>query len=487
MTGDGKLGMIGAGSVKRRDAGVDRRVVLLVASMASFLTPFMGSSINIALPSIGAEFRSDAVTLSWISTVYFLAAAVFLVPFGRLADIHGRRKVFLSGIVGYTVVSLLCGLSRSESMLIVLRGLQGFTDAMIFGTGTAIVTTVYPPRERGKALGVTVACVYAGGSLGPFIGGLLTQYAGWRSIFFLTAILGLAAAALTLWKMRGEWAEAAGQKMDVVGSVLYGVSLLGVMYGFRLLPSLSGLWLILGGGVALVGFALRQARVSYPVLDVALFRGNPTFAFSNLAALINYAATFALTFLLSLFLQYVKGLTPQAAGMLMLSQPVVMAVTSPFAGRLSDRVQPRIVATTGMALSTAGLIALSFIGAGAPLALIVCILMVCGLGFGLFSSPNTSAIMGSVERKHYAVASATTGVMRLIGQMLSMGIAALIIAMRVGEVEITPAQHPAFLAAFRIGFLVFSALCIAGMFASFARGNVKREAPSEEEAGNVSL
>jgi EmrB/QacA subfamily drug resistance transporter len=460
--------------VERQDAGVDRRVVLLVASIASFLTPFMGSSINIALPSIGAEFGSDAVTLSWISTVYFLAAAVFLVPFGRLADIHGRRRVFLSGIVGYTVVSLLCGLTRSESMLIVLRGLQGFTDAMMFGTGTAIVTTVYPPQERGKALGVTVACVYAGGSLGPFIGGLLTQYLGWRSIFFLTAVFGLIAVALTLWKMRGEWAEAPGQKMDVVGSVLYGISLLGIMYGFRLLPSLNGLWLILGGAAVLAGFVYRQVRISYPVLDIALFRGNPTFAFSNMAALINYAATFALTFLLSLFLQYVKGLGPQTAGLLMLAQPVVMAVTSPFSGRLSDRVQPRIVATTGMGLSTAGLIAMSFIGSATPLGLIVLILMVCGLGFGLFSSPNTSAIMGSVERKHYAVASATMGVMRLIGQMLSMGIAALIIALRVGEVEITPAQYPAFLSAFRIGFLVFSALCVCGMFASLSRGNVRR-------------
>lgn len=455
-------------------SGTDKRIVLLVASVASFLTPFMGSSINIALPSIGSEFSADAVTLSWVITAYFLAAAVFLVPMGRFADIRGRKKVFLSGMIGYSVVSLLCGLAVSQTMLVALRALQGFTDAMMFGTGVAIVTSVYPPEQRGRALGVTVASVYSGSALGPFIGGLMTQAFGWRSIFYLTTALGLIAVGLTLWKMRGEWAEARGQKLDLFGSLLYAVSLVGIMYGFSVLPALNGAWFILGGVAFLGGFAFRETKVAYPVLDVSLFRGNPVFAFSNLAALINYAATFALSFLLSLFLQYVKGMSPQNAGILMLSQPVMMALCSPLAGRLSDRVEPRIVATVGMAMSTTGLILISFMRAASPVGLIVAILMLCGVGFGLFSSPNTSAIMGSVSRKHYAVASATTGVMRLIGQMLSMGIAALVISMIVGQVEITPERYPAFLTAFRVGFRIFAGMCCAGMFASLARGTVHR-------------
>jgi EmrB/QacA subfamily drug resistance transporter len=460
--------------VQTHAPATDKRIVLLVAAVASFLTPFMGSSINIALPSIGAEFSTDAVTLSWVITAYFLAAAVFLVPMGRLADIKGRKRVFLSGMIGYTIVSFLCGLASSETMLIVLRAFQGFTDALMFGTGVAIVTSVYPPEQRGRALGVTVAAVYSGGALGPFIGGVMTQAFGWRSIFYLTTVLGLVAVGLTLWKMRGEWAEARGQKMDIIGSALYGVALIGIMLGFRVLPSLSGAWLILGGGVFLAGFVLRETRVGYPVLDISLFRGNPVFAFSNLAALINYAATFALGFLLSLFLQYVKGLSPRDAGILMLSQPVMMAIISPLAGRISDRVEPRIVATIGMTMSTAGLVFLSFMGSASPLGLIIGILVLCGVGFGLFSSPNTSAIMGSVQRRHYAVASATTGVMRLVGQMLSMGIAALIIATIVGEVEITPERYPAFLDAFRLGFRIFAGLCCIGMIASLARGRVRR-------------
>ncbi|HEY9593080.1 MAG TPA: MFS transporter, partial [Spirochaetia bacterium] len=402
-----------------------------------------------------------------------LTAAVFLVPFGRLADIRGRRKVFLSGMIGYTIVSFLCGIVRSGTMLIVCRGLQGFTDAMMFGTSMAILTSVYPPQERGKAIGVTVACVYSGLALGPFVGGFLTSALGWRSIFHLTAVLGLCAVILTLWKMRGEWAEAAGQRMDVIGSVLYGASLLGIMYGFRLLPSLHGVWVALLGVGVFVLFVLRETRIDYPVLDLRLFRSNVTFAFSNLAALINYAATFAIAFLLSLYLQYVKGLPPQTAGMLLLAQPVVQAAFSPFAGRLSDRVEPRIVATVGMGITTLGLALMIFVGPDTPLGLIVAILVLCGLGFGFFSSPNTSAIMGSVERRQYALASATTGVMRLVGQMLSMGIAALLIAVIVGQVEITPERHPAFLAAFHVGFIVFASLCLCGTFASFARGKVR--------------
>ncbi len=468
--------------MKQPESGnVDKRVVLLVAAMASFLTPFMATSINIALPTIGKEYGADAITLSWITTAYLLAAAVFLVPMGRLADIRGRRKVFLTGMIGYTVVSFLCTLATSEAMLIALRALQGFTDAMMFGTSTAIVTSVYPPEQRGRALGVTVATVYSGTALGPFVGGFLTQAFGWRSIFWLTTLLGLIVVAMTLWKMRGEWADARGQKMDLIGSLLYGVALLGVMYGFRLLPSLYGGVLLVGGAAVFAGFIFREGRTASPVMEVSLFRRNTVFAFSSLAALVNYAATYAISFLVSLYLQYVKGMSPWTAGLVLLSQPVMMAVFSPLAGRLSDRIEPRVLASLGMAMSATGLLLTAFLGAATPLVAIVLILVLCGLGFAFFSSPNTSAIMGSVERRQYGVASATTAVMRLIGQMLSMGVAALIIALYVGQVEITPDQYGAFLRAFRVGFLVFAALCVMGIAASLARGAMRGVAATAVE------
>jgi EmrB/QacA subfamily drug resistance transporter len=460
---------------------VSKGIVLFVTAMASFLTPFMGSSINIALPTIGREFAAGAFSLSWITTAYLLAAAAFLVPMGRLADIRGRRRVFLAGMVGYTAVSLLCGFAVSEAMLIVLRALQGTADALMFATAAAIVTSVYPPQERGRALGVNVAFTYAGLALGPFIGGLITQYLGWRSIFYFTTALGLLVIALTLWKIRDEWAEAAGQRMDWLGGGLYALTLLVIMNGFRLLPALPGALLILAGLACLVGFVWRESRAANPVLDMGLFRRNTVFAMSNLSALINYAATFALTFLLSLFLQYIKGLDPRTAGLVMLSQPVIMSVFSPLAGRISDRVEPRVVASAGMALSTVGLLLTSFLDSSSSLAHIVAVLMLCGLGFALFSSPNTSAIMGSVERKHYGVASATTGAMRLIGQMLSMAAAGMIIALYVGKVQITVANQLAFLRGFRFAFLLFAGLCLAGIFASLARGKLHgKPAPSPQ-------
>ncbi len=455
---------------------VSKGAVLFVTATASFLTPFMGSSITIALPTIGREFSADAFSLSWIATTYLLAAAMFLVPVGRFADIHGRRKVFLAGMVGYTVVSFLCGLATSQAMLIALRALQGTADALMFATATAIVTSVYPPKERGRALGVNVASVYAGLAMGPFIGGFITHYLGWRSIFYFTTALGLLVIALTIWKMKGEWAEAAGQKMDMPGSLLYVLALLAIMNGFRLLPGLSGVVVMLVGIACLAGLVFWENHTDHPMLDMGLFRHNVIFAMSNLSALINYAATFALAFLMSLYLQYIKGLDASAAGLVMLSQPVIQSAFSPLAGRLSDRVEPRVVASIGMAMSTAGLLLTSFLDSGSSLAHVVVVLMLCGLGFALFSSPNTSAIMGSVERKHYGVASATTSAMRLIGQMLSMALAGMIIALYVGKVQITAANHAAFLTGFRVAFLIFAGLCLAGIFASLARGRMHRAA-----------
>ena len=460
---------------------VNKGVVLFVTAMASFLTPFMGSSVNIALPTIGREFSADAFSLSWISTAYLAAAAMFLVPVGRFADIHGRRKVFLAGTAGYTFVSLLCGLATSETMLIALRALQGTADALMFATATAIVTSVYPPKERGRALGVNVASVYAGLALGPFIGGLITHYLGWRSIFYFTTVLGLLVIVLTTWKLKGEWAEAAGQKMDGFGAALYAVALLALLNGFRLLPQVSGGFVMLAGIGCLAGLVLWENRAASPMLDMDLFRRNVVFAMSNLSALINYAATFALTFLLSLYLQYIKGMDARAAGLVLLSQPLVMSVFSPLAGRLSDRIEPRVVASTGMAMSAAGLLLTSFLDSASSLVHIVVVLALCGLGFALFSSPNMSAIMGSVERKHYGIASATTGAMRLIGQMLSMATAGMIIALYVGKVQITAANHAAFLNGFRAAFLIFAGLCLAGIFASLARGKLHRSAEEQPQ------
>jgi len=451
----------------------NKRAALLVATLGSFLTPFMGSSINIALPSVGSELAMDAISLGWVATAYLLAAAMFLVPFGRIADIYGRKRIFTYGILTYTVASILSAIATSAAMLIASRVLQGIGGAMIFSTGVAILTSVFPAEERGKALGINVAAVYLGLSLGPFLGGLLTEHFGWRSIFVLNVPLGLIIIAFIFWKLKGEWAEAKGEKFDITGSVIYSLMLIAIMYGFTRLPDMSGVWLIVVGAVGVVAFVKWETKVKSPVLNIGLFRNNTVFALSNLAALINYSATFAVAFLLSLYLQYIKGLTPQNAGLILVAAPVVQAIFSPLAGRLSDRIEPRIVASVGMGLTVIGLVLLTFLGEKTSLGFIVASLVVLGFGFALFSSPNTNAVMSSVEKRFYGVASGTLATMRQIGMTFSMGMAMLLFALYIGRVQITPEYYSLFLRSVNVAFVIFAALCFAGTFASLARGKIR--------------
>ncbi|MBO8152067.1 MAG: MFS transporter [Candidatus Marinimicrobia bacterium] len=452
---------------------VNKRVALLVATLSSFLTPFMSSSVNIALPSIGNEFSMDAVLLNWVATSYLLAAAMFLVPFGKIADIKGRKKIFSCGMLIYTLSSFLSAISTSAVTLVSFRILQGIGSAMIFGTGVAILTSVFPSGERGKVLGINAAAVYLGLSLGPFLGGFLTQYFGWKSIFLANVPLGLIILIFVLWKLKGEWAEAKGEKFDLIGSIIYSLSLAAIMYGFSLIPAISGLWLVIVGTFVLLLFVRWEIKVENPVLDISLFRNNTTFALSNLAALINYSATFAVGFLLSLYLQYIKALSPQNAGLILTSQPLAMAIFSPFAGRLSDRVEPRIIASAGMTLTAVSLSLFTFLNEKTTLEFVAASLILLGFSLALFSSPNTNAVMSSVERRFYGVSSATLGTMRLTGQMLSMGIAMLIFAIYIGKVQITPEHYSLFLTSMKTSFVIFAVLCFGGILASLARGKVR--------------
>jgi EmrB/QacA subfamily drug resistance transporter len=450
-----------------------KRATLLIAILSSFLTPFMGSSINVALPSIARELNIDAVLLSWVATSFLIASAVLLVPMGRIADIHGRKRVFTLGITIITAASLLAAFSPSVWVLLAFRVIQGIGGAMIFGTSIAILTSVFPLEERGRVLGITVAAVYLGLSLGPFFGGLLTEYLGWRSIFIANVPLGLVIICTTLAKLRQEWSEAAGERFDTLGSLLYGAGLVIFILGLLALPTPQGFLGVVAGLAGLALFVLWELRTSNPVVNMARFAGNRVFALSNLAALIHYSATFAVGFVLSLYLQYVRGMSARDAGLLLVAQPVVQAVFSPFAGALSDRVEPRFVASAGMACTAAGLFGVSFIGADTSLPLLVGVLMVLGFGFALFSSPNVNAIMSSVEKRFYGVASGMLATMRVIGQTLSMSLVALIFSVYLGRIHITPAYFPAFLKSASMIFVLFGSFCLVGMLASLARGRVR--------------
>lgn len=448
---------------------VDKRSALVVATVSSFLAPFLSASINVALPTIGAEFRMSAVVLGWIPTSYLLAASVLLVPFGRMADIAGRRRVFLYGISLYTLSSLLAAAATSAPVLIAARVLQGVSVAMMFGIGIAILTSVFPPGERGRALGINSASVYVGLSLGPFLGGVLTQHLGWRSVFLVNVLLGASGLVLVLTRLRAEWAEARGARFDLKGSLIYSLSLLAVMYGFSVLPGRVGAVLVAAGIAGLVLFVRWELGSPSPVLDMNLFRRNRVFAFSSLATFLNYSAAFATNFLMSLYLQYIRGLNPRDAGLLLLVQPVVMATGSPFAGRLSDRIRPGVVASAGMGVIAVGLLFFAFLGETTPLLYIGCGLGSLGLGFALFSSPNTNAAMGAVDRSAYGVAAGILATTRMNGQTMSLGVATMLLAFFVGAARVTPEVHPEFMRAVNTAFGFFSALCLVGVFASLAR------------------
>jgi len=415
----------------------------------------------------------DAVTLGWIATALLLSSAAFIVPFGRIADIYGRKRIFSWGTVIFTLSSLFAGMASSAAMLISCRVFQGIGGAMLVGTSTALLIPVFPASERGKVLGIRSAAVYMGFTLSPFFGGILTQRLGWRSIFFLGALLGLLVIGVVVWKLKGEWTGAKGEKFDSVGSVIYSLGLVALVYGFTLLPAMSGVGLIVGGIIGLSAFARWEMRTESPVLDMNLFRKSRAFTLSNLAALINYSATWAVTFLMSLYLQYLKGFNPETAGLILLAMPAMQAIFSPLAGRLSDRTEPRLVASAGMALTTVALVIFIFLNKETPLGLIVGNLVLMGFGFAFFSSPNTNAVMSSAPNTAYGVASATLGTMRSVGMAISMGVAMLTFALYIGRVEITPEYYPLFQESMKTCFIIFAVLCFGSVFASLARGNVR--------------
>jgi EmrB/QacA subfamily drug resistance transporter len=386
---------------------------LVIICLASFLVPFMGSAINLSLPQIGKTFAMGAVSQSWIATVYLITSAIFQVPFARLADLFGRKKVFVSGLALFGVSTFLCGLSFSGTALIVLRALSGLGSAMMFGTSMAILVSVFPPAHRGKVIGINTSVVYFALASGPFFGGLLTQYAGWQSLFFLVGLSGIIVAIFAMVIFKQEWTEAKGEHFDYLGSIIYASGLFGLIFGFSELPGISGFILTAAGIVCFIVFVIHELKEKQPIFDVRIFSGNKIFGLSCLSALVNYACTSAIAFMLSLYLQYIRGYTPQNAGLILIVQACVQCVVSFYAGRLSDKLNPATLATSGMGIIVVGLTGLIFVTPYSSMTYIVLLLFLLGFGFGLFSSPNSNIIMSSVNKKYYGQASATMGTMRL--------------------------------------------------------------------------
>lgn len=453
-----------------------RRAVITVVVITAFITTFTGSALNLSIPDIGSQFGVSAGRMGWLVSGYTLSVAAFSVPFGRLADITSRRNVLIAGIALFVACCIAALLSGSMAMLLISRVMQGVGAAMIFSTNTAVLISAFPGEQRGRALGYSLASTYVGLSAGPVIGGALNHNFGWRSIFVFIGILGVVALAAALMKLPAEkrtepHAPGAGRRsFDAAGNVIYMISIFLLMYGLSEAGN-GAVYIAVAAAGAAAGiiFVSHEMKSADPVVDIRLFRENKGYAFSNLSAMLNYGATFAISYLISIYLQVVMGYSSQTAGLIMIFQPLIMALLSPVAGRLSDRFSPFRMSSLGMALCAAGTFMFIFTGLQTHLVFIITALVVTGLGFAMFSSPNTNAVMSCVEKEDYGVASSILATMRSIGHTFSMVIVTITVTVLASDMALADVPADVLIKVIRVSFIVFTAICIAGVFISLKR------------------
>lgn len=450
-------------------------MTIFVVMITAFITTFTGSALNLSIPDMGRYFGVSAETVGWLVTAYMLTVAAFSVPFGRIADQTGRKRILVIGILLFSVGSAAAVFGFSIWLLIGLRVLQGAGAAMIFSTNTAVLVRAFSPEERGRVLGYSIAANYAGLSAGPVIGGLLNYNLGWRSIFVLTALIGTGTLIVAARKLSKDEKTEKKTAWDLPGNVLYVTMLVLVMYGLSKF-SMHPLPLVLVGGGLILGilFVLRERKIQNPVVEVKLFCRSLAYSFSNLAALLNYGSTFAISYLISIYLQTVMGYSSQNAGFILLVQPLLMAILSPFSGRLSDRISPFILASAGMILCSVGLFLFASVTEETRIWLILMALVITGIGFALFSSPNTNAVMACVKEEDYGVASSVLATMRSIGHTLSMVVVTFLVSRYMGNVVLAEAEPALVIKTMHAAFLIFAVACGAGVFLSLKRDTAKK-------------
>ncbi len=471
-----------------------RIFALVIISVSSFISAFSGSAFTLAAPSMAAELSINDAFLSWIMTVYLLATAMLQIPFGKIADNYGRKKIYFIGMLIFSSSALILGFMDTANGIMIMRFVQGTGGALIFATGTAILTSVFPPERKGFAFGINIGSVYLGLTAGPSLGGFITTFLGWRWIFLIVVPIGAVLAILVMTLLKGEWKNDKKERFDWIGTILYIAALFMLLYGFRSIPNIYS-YILIGCSLITLGlFIWWEWKIDCPILQLRLFRKNRFFTFANLAAFSYYLATAATTFLLSLFLQNVLVFTALIAGFILLARPAVQAILSPIGGALSDKIDHRIITTIGISVGTVGLIMLIFLKGLSPslaenyliesqimlivfnaskvnLVLIILSLICGGIGFGLFSSPNANSIMSSVPRETYGVASALVGTMRTIGQTMSLGFVTLLFTIILGDIRLgAPNYSEQFLKSTKIAFIVFSGIAFISLIISFMRG-----------------
>jgi MFS family permease len=443
-----------------------KNLILLICTVLSFFTVFAVNAVMVVIPSIASEFHMSNIVQNWIIIIFLLVVAVLSVPAGQISGKYGLKKVTILSIVLFIIISIANVLVTSSEQFLACRFILGIALSFINVTSMAMVVSAFAPEERGKALGINITGVYIGLSLSPVLGGILNYNLGWRSVVLFGVPFLLVILALLLIKIDEEWITFENVPIDWKGSLAYGIGMVLFMYGFTILNETLGVILTVLGIVILIIFALIELKQEHPVFDIRFFR-NRKFLSSNFASLSAYLATFAVTTILNYHLQYIKGFDSQTAGIILLAAPLCQVVLAPIAGRLSDRYIPQILAALGMGLGTVSLVLFSFLNEATSLEFLIISMIIYGVGFGLFSPPNTNVIMSSVPPKDTSVASAAVSTMRTVGQAMSMGILTLVFAFVMGDVPIIEQYYPLLISSCQITCIICVVLCIASVFASF--------------------
>ena len=450
--------------------------VLAAIGVGTFMSALDGSVVNIILPVVRAGFQSDVSTVEWVVAIYLLVVSGLLLSFGRLGDLRGHKSVYLSGFGIFIAGSALCGLASSARMLVAFRVFQALGAAMLLSNSPAILTRNFPPRQRGQALGLQGMMTYLGLTVGPSLGGWLTQQFSWRAVFYINVPVGLLAMALSLIFIPADGQNQQAERFDLAGAFIFMTGLValllglnqGAEWGWTSAPILG----LLAASLALfVGFVFLELRLPAPMLDLSLFKQR-VFSAAAASAILNYISLYTVLFLMPFYLIQGRGLNPAQAGLLLTAQPLVMVVVTPLSGALSDRMGSRLLATLGMAIMAGGLLGLAQLGPSSPLNLVALYLGVVGLGTGLFISPNTSALLGAAPRNRQGVASGILATARNVGMMLGIGMAGAILTTRM-----LPALPASLFDAVRIGFLAAAGAALLSGLTSATRGEESRNAP----------
>jgi EmrB/QacA subfamily drug resistance transporter len=446
------------------------KFALIIVCIGSIIGPLGMASVNIAIPDLAADLQANAKMLSWLPTLFILSSVIFMLPAGKLADNHGRKRIYAYGLGLNAFSALMCGIGTSIEWILFWRIVQGGASAMIFGTGVAIITSVTPTHKRGAALGIAAACIYIGLTVAPAVGGWLTELWGWRSVFLFQVPLVLALLLLIKMRLSGEWKNAKKSKYDWWGTIIFAVFASALVYGLSVLPSLLGVFMLGLSAVSLVLFIVHQSRSRRPLIRVQMFRESRLFSMSLATSLLMYGSNFPLVFLMSLYLQYVKGFSPLEAGQIILLQALSMAIMAPFSGKLADKFEPRVIATLGCAIVACGLLVLSLMNTQTSATYIASSLLLIGIGFGLFSTPNNNAIMSATHPDEVGVASASMNLARTIGNLIGMSLVNLMVHYYLGDAQFSPEQNPELILTVELALNMSLAFVVIACVTSWFRG-----------------